>query len=108
MIGSDYSRAYGFGIGQAQHPNSSHRPPIVNIKDCHWQFSGYNALIHRRNCIDLLQSGGSRDNSRTNYQKGGDPDSTEIGEHGMHAEHHRLVNPMENHVTADSQLALAA
>ncbi len=40
---------------------------------------------------------------------GGDTASTGIGEHGMHAEHHRLVNPMENTITAnDTQLALAA
>ena len=40
--------------------------------------------------------------------EGGDTASTGIGEHGMHAEHHRLVNPMENTITADTQLALAA
>ena len=40
--------------------------------------------------------------------KGGDTASTGMGEHEMHAEHHRLVNPMENTITADSQLALAA
>jgi len=31
-----------------------------------------------------------------------------MGEHEMHAEHHRLVNPMDNTITADTQLALAA
>ena len=40
--------------------------------------------------------------------KGGDTASTEIGEHEMHAEHYRLVNPMEKTITADTQLALAA
>ena len=40
--------------------------------------------------------------------RGGDTASTGIGEHERHAEHHRLVNPMENTITADTQLALAA
>ena len=40
--------------------------------------------------------------------EGGDTASTGIGEHGMHVEHHRLVNPMENTIAANTQLALAA
>ena len=40
--------------------------------------------------------------------KGGDTASTGVKTRGMHAEHHRLVNPVEHNVTADTQLALAA
>ena len=39
---------------------------------------------------------------------GGDTASTEVYSRGMHAEHHRLVNPMEQTITADTQLAFAA
>ena len=39
---------------------------------------------------------------------GGDTASTGVKTRGMHAEHHRLVNPVEHNVTADTQLALAA
>jgi hypothetical protein len=39
---------------------------------------------------------------------GGDTASTGVRTRGMHAEHHRLVNPVEINVTADTQLALAA
>ena len=39
---------------------------------------------------------------------GGDTASTGVKTRGMHAEPHRLVNPMEHNVTADTQLALAA
>ena len=31
-----------------------------------------------------------------------------VRERGMHVEHHRLVNPMEQTITADTQLAFAA
>ena len=34
--------------------------------------------------------------------------STEVRNRWMHAEPHRLVNPVETNVTADTQLALAA
>ena len=43
-----------------------------------------------------------------NQTKGGDTASTGMCEHEMHAEHHRLVNPMDNTITANTQLALAA
>jgi len=39
---------------------------------------------------------------------GGDTASTGVKTRGMHAERHRLVNPVEHNVTADTQLALAA
>ena len=39
---------------------------------------------------------------------GGDTASTGVKTRGMHAEPHRLVNPVEHNVTADTQLALAA
>ena len=39
---------------------------------------------------------------------GGDTASTEVYNRGMHVEHHRLVNPMEQTITADTQLAFAA
>ena len=39
---------------------------------------------------------------------GGDTASTGVKTRGMHAEPHRLVNPMEHNVTANTQLALAA
>src|SRR5581483_11484185 len=39
---------------------------------------------------------------------GGDSASTGVRNRGMHAERHRLVNPVEHNVTADTQLALAA
>jgi hypothetical protein len=39
---------------------------------------------------------------------GGDTVSTGVKTRGMHAERHRLVNPVEHNVTADTQLALAA
>ena len=39
---------------------------------------------------------------------GGDTASTGVETRGMHAEPHRLVNPVENKVTANTQLALAA
>ena len=39
---------------------------------------------------------------------GGDTASTGVENRGMHAERHRLVNPVENKVTANTQLALAA
>jgi hypothetical protein len=34
--------------------------------------------------------------------------STGVLDRGMHAEPHRLVNPVENNLTANTQLALAA
>src|SRR4051812_2987295 len=39
---------------------------------------------------------------------GGETVSTGVKTRGMHAERHRLVNPVEHNVTADTQLALAA
>src|SRR5439155_18069480 len=39
---------------------------------------------------------------------GGDTASTGVKTRGMHAERHRLVNPVEHNVTANTQLALAA
>lgn len=39
---------------------------------------------------------------------GGVTVSTGVKTRGMHAERHRLVNPVEHNVTADTQLALAA
>ena len=39
---------------------------------------------------------------------GGDTASTGVKTRGMHAEPHRLVNPMEHNVTANTQLPLAA
>ena len=39
---------------------------------------------------------------------GGETDSTEVKDRGRHAERHRLVNPVETTITADTQLALAA
>ena len=42
------------------------------------------------------------------FPSGGDTASTGVKTRGMHAEPHRLVNPVENKVTADTQLALAA
>jgi hypothetical protein len=41
-------------------------------------------------------------------EHGGDTASTGVKTRGMHAERHRLVNPVEHNVTADTQLALAA
>ena len=42
------------------------------------------------------------------YLFGGETDSTEVKDRGRHAERHRLVNPVETTITADTQLALAA
>ena len=39
---------------------------------------------------------------------GGETVSTGVKTRGMHAERHRLVNPVEHNVTANTQLALAA
>ena len=39
---------------------------------------------------------------------GGETASTGVKNRGMHAEPHRLVNPVEHNVTANTQLALAA
>ena len=39
---------------------------------------------------------------------GGDTASTGARDCGMHAERHLLVNPVDNNVTANTQLALAA
>ena len=51
----------------------------------------------------------SRITSRpTSFNYGGDTASTGVKTRGMHAEPHRLVNPVEHNVTADTQLALAA
>jgi hypothetical protein len=46
--------------------------------------------------------------SRRSVVLGGDTASTGVKTRGMHAERHRLVNPVEHNVTADTQLALAA
>ena len=40
--------------------------------------------------------------------RGGETVSTGVKTRGMHAERHRLVNPVEHNVTANTQLALAA
>ena len=42
------------------------------------------------------------------FPPGGDTASTGVKTRGMHAEPHRLVNPVEHNVTANTQLALAA
>ncbi len=45
---------------------------------------------------------------RALISNGGDTVSTGARDRWMHAERHRLVNPVENNITADTQLALAA
>jgi hypothetical protein len=47
-------------------------------------------------------------NRRCLHLSGGVLASTEVRARGMHAERHRLVNPVETNVTANTQLALAA
>ena len=44
----------------------------------------------------------------TTPQEGGETASTGVWKRGMHAERHRLVNPVEINITANTQLALAA
>jgi hypothetical protein len=47
-------------------------------------------------------------NRQAGSLQGGDTASTGVKTRGMHAEPHRLVNPVEHNVTANTQLALAA
>ena len=70
--------------------------------------SQYN-YVYRLPSSRIVAAGcGNPPSDNSAHFKGGDTASTGIGEHGMHAEHHRLVNPMENTIAANTQLALAA
>jgi hypothetical protein len=70
--------------------------------------SQYN-YVYRLPSSRIVAAGrGSPPSDNPAHLEGGDTASTGIGEHGMHAEHHRLVNPMENTIAANTQLALAA
>jgi len=70
------------------------------------KFNGLNELTSRPAAATI--DGLIRARFLVGSSSGGDTVSTGVKTRGMHAERHRLVNPVEHNVTADTQLALAA